>query len=339
MRRPRAGFTIVELLVVVAIISVLIGLLLPAVQAARESARRSSCQNNLKQIGLAMANFADVRRRYPPGQFKFSNYKTLSWSAFFLEFLEQSPLQTSWEAVANEGLASPDSRLYLRARLSSEFNRRATATVVPFYICPSTSKTHASRSGSRVTDRNGDGTIEPSLFEGMACIDYSGNAGVNGGSTSPHKLNGLDYPDDNGVLLNTAVSTLNGGIALNEITDGLSKTILINELTGRGVNIASGSTPSSGDYPRGAWASGVNCITIGPDSQSIPLLNPMNLSTKDGLFVWTNDPNQSLFSEHPRGAHVAMCDGSVHFLSETTTGTVITGLASRNCGEAVSVGQ
>lgn len=349
MRRARAGLTLVELLVVVAIIGVLVGLLLPAIQSARESARRSSCQSNLKQIGLAMANFADARRRYPPGQFKFSNFDTISWSAFFLEFLEQSQIQTSWETVSNETVSASDSRLYLKARLSSEYNRAATTTTVPIYLCPSTHRSHSSRIGGRIADRNGNGIIEISLFESMACIDYSGNAGANA-NYSRYKLpDGKTlYPDENGVLLNEEVSSLNKGIPQREITDGLSKTILVYELTGRGVSYADGRspTPSSSDQPRGAWASGVNCTTVGPSLATLALVNPPDIATtatekraKGDLYVHANDPDQSLFSDHLGGAQVVMCDGSVHFISERVVDSVLTGLASRNCGETVSVGQ
>lgn len=327
--------SLVELLVVVGIIGVLIGLLLPAVQAARESARRCSCQNNLRQIGLAMAGFADVRRRYPPGQIQRQpGHPRISWAAFFLDFLEQSAVQTNWTATVDKDVPAPDARLYFNAPLNSICNRRATAVVMPFYICPSTSRTHSSRSGNRTRDWDGDGTLDVTSYEGMGCIDYSGNNGVNAAYTRYRTPAGTTYSGSNGVLIFNQTRSLDSGIPLQRITDGLSKTILLFELAGRGVNppSAAGDSPSA----QGAWASGLNCNSIGPQSLSRALINP---PTSDTTGAWSDESDQSLFSDHPGGAHVAMCDGSVHFLAESTADTVLTGLASRNGGESVSVGR
>jgi prepilin-type N-terminal cleavage/methylation domain-containing protein/prepilin-type processing-associated H-X9-DG protein len=335
MRRASSGFTIVELLVVVAIIGILIGLLLPAVQRVRESARRSSCQNNLRQIGLAMAHFADTWKRYPPGQIlRQPGHPRISWAAFFLDYLEQSAIQTNWTATVDKDLPAADSRLYFNAPLNSICNRAATAVVLPFYICPSTARTHSSRSGNLTRDWDGDGVLDVTRYEGMACIDYSGNNGVNAGYTRYRTSAGTTYSGSNGVLIFNQTRSLKSGIPLQQITDGISKTILLFELTGRGVNPPS----SAGDSPsgQGVWASGLNCNSIGPEHMSRALINP---STDDLTGAWSDSSDQSLYSEHPRGAHVAMCDGSVHFLPESTSDAVLTGLASRNGGEAVSVGQ
>ena len=93
------GFTLIELLVVIAIIAILVALLLPAVQQAREAARRSSCKNNLKQLGLALHNYHDVHRVFPPAQLRGRNSSTgieygnaASWGAMLLPFIEQAPL-------------------------------------------------------------------------------------------------------------------------------------------------------------------------------------------------------------------------------------------------------
>src|SRR5262249_29647509 len=99
MRRPIPGFTLVELLVVIAIIGVLVALLLPAVQAARESARRIQCSNNLKQIGVALQNHHDAIKTFPPGQIHTTSSGepyTTTWGIELLSYLEQSSLQGLW---------------------------------------------------------------------------------------------------------------------------------------------------------------------------------------------------------------------------------------------------
>lgn len=331
MRRAKAGLTLVELLVVVAIIGILVGLLLPAVQATRESARRGSCQNNLKQIGLAMANFADARKRYPPGQYQPKvSWKYISWSSFFLEFMEQSEIQVTMSALpsgATETQDAPDSRLYVEgAQLTSRWNQKATSTVVSMYACPSTSRTHSTRTGARIRDLDGNGVLDPAAYEGMACVDYAGCAGTTPTSVrARYKTpSGNSYFGKNGVLLNGANTSLGDGVAVRQITDGLSKTILLFELTGRGV---------IGANAYGPWASGRNCTSVGPNSATAPLVNP------DAGFAWADEPYAPLFSDHPGGAHVALCDGSVHFIADSVAETVVTGLASKDYGEAVSVGQ
>jgi len=339
---PR-GFSLVELLVVVATLGTLASLVLPAVQITREAGRRASCQNNLRQIGMSMACFADARRHYPPGQLRTSvaaGFKTIAWSAFFVDFLEQSQVQTTWERVPGNAdlVDAPDSRLYLRARMGSTYNRKATATPLPLYLCPSAWRMHASRIGACIGDRDGDGTLDPALFEGMACIDYAGNAGPNGNHPRYLLPSGARYPDDTGTILNTPVLSMGKGVAIRDIVDGLSKTILLCELSGRGVNKAAGaSVAATTDNPRGAWAAGLNCITIGPESMTRPLVNPRADDSSVG--AWYDDPNASLFSDHPGGAHAAMCDGGVRFIAESVSTPILTGMASRNCAEVTALEQ
>ena len=86
---PRTGFTLVEVLVVIAIIGILVAFLLPAIQAARESARRTQCQNNLKQIGVAVQNHHDTRKQFPMGRNRFDQY-AVSWAFFLLPYMEET---------------------------------------------------------------------------------------------------------------------------------------------------------------------------------------------------------------------------------------------------------
>lgn len=330
-RLRQAGFSLVELLVVVAVIGVLIGLLLPAVQQIRESGRRMSCQNNLKQIGLGMENFANVwKERFPPGQFKKSNYPTISWSAFLLDFMEQPEITPTWATVADAMQPSADSRLYLTARLNTPVNQKATAVKLPFYLCPSVSREHQSREDDRITDLNKDGWLDPADCEGFTCIDYGGNAGANWAyaAWSRYRLpnGGGMYPEKNGVFLNNSSTSLSDGVRMREITDGLSKTISIFEITGRGTD---------GSDRRGIWASGLNACAIGPRASATEatIVNPAT------EYAWNHSHYESpLFSDHSAGAYVLLCDGSVHFLSEQTADAVVLGLASRNCGEIVGPG-
>ena len=317
----RTAFTLVELLVVVAIIGVLIGLLLPAVQAARESARRMSCQNNLKQLGLGMHNFSTARKeRFPPGRIQISGNSTTSWSGFFLDFMEQSEISATMDDVADPNVAL-DSRFYLKEDFKDVVNRNAVTTKISAYLCPSVSRQHASRSNGRIT-QSGD-------FENMACIDYSGNAGVNPNEPQFRMPDGSQYGYENGVLLTysstgfSEPTSIDGGVQFRQITDGLSKTLLVFEASGIGLD---------GTSPRGVWASGLNSNNVGHDNSTPAMINP-----DDPEDVWLDGPNIPMFSDHPGGVNVLLCDGSVHFLSQTAEKAVVCGLASRNVGEAVSI--
>jgi prepilin-type processing-associated H-X9-DG protein len=194
------------------------------------------------------------------------------------------------------------------------------------YLCPSTSRAHATRTNSQIKDVDGNGVLDPANYEGMACVDYAGCAGATPTSVrSRYKTpSGGSYVSKNGVLVNGANTSLNDGVALRQITDGLSKTLLLFELSGRGV---------IGPNAYGPWASGRNCSSIGPDSTTLALVNP---NPND---AWDDDSYAALFSDHSGGAQVALCDGSVHFVSQSVSDTVLLGLASKDHGETVGVGQ
>lgn len=196
--------TLVELLVVVAIIGALVALLLPAIQAARESARRTQCQNNLRQLGLAILTYHDAQRALPIGCVEKRTHKQptgrqLAWSAAVLPQLEQRALRQ---------------RLDFQSAYDSARNAAAAATSVAVFLCPSVQRRAAGRDGDVVS---GDPTAAYANNYRAAAIDYGGNYGA-------AQLS----PSANGVLL------IDRAVKLSDVTDGTSHTIAIAEDTGRG---------------------------------------------------------------------------------------------------------
>ncbi len=315
IRRCPYGFTLVELLVVIAIIGILVALLLPAIQAARESARRTSCSNNLKQQGLALQEYVSAKRTSPPGEQQFC-YKSRSlwgWSAFILPYLEESPLYDLFVLpnqpthIPNAGPPDP---------VTGAFKGPAQ-TILPVFLCPSTAHLDVSRGEDfRINDYNHNNKWDPG--EGLGATDYGGISGPDDTVINP--LTTKLYGKDRGVLLNFApLKNLPGVhcaviVVPRQITDGLSKTMAVAELTGRGFHVAKG-------WLRGTWADGDNVFS---------LVSPIN--TPD---PWTND--QTIFSDHPGGAQVLMCDGSVQFMLDSLDLNLMYALATKADGETIPV--
>ena len=338
----------VELLTTIAIFGLLLGILMPGVQSARETARRSICGNNLRHIGLAMTNFVNLRGRFPPGQYRDSALDPASggdpfaWSCFLLEFLEQAQVAATVDKLpsSNPGKPAPDGRLYLKGVLGSAWNQAATSTIVPTYLCPSANRVHSSREDGRISDYDGTAGLDPQKFEGFACIDYAGNAGATAaaryrrqdGSQYPASrgASGSNMPVSTGVLIDQPVSSLAHGVPHKLIADGLSKTLLIVELSGRGMTGA-----ASSGRPRGAWASGWNCVTLGPMDPAVPIVNPLASET----ISWPDAPDNAIFSDHRRGALVAMCDGTVDFIAEDIAEIVLVRMATKADGESLSTNE
>ena len=192
----RRAFTLIELLVVIAIIGGLVALLLPAVQAARESARRSQCGSNLRQIGLALANYHAAIGSLPPGCVEKGN-RQLAWSLFLLPFLEEQNTRSLFNTAYS---------------YNAPQNQPATSQVVAVYLCPTTARFDTDRLDAFTAD-----VMPPTPSTRHATTDYGGMFGA-----------GLLLPYANGVML------YDRSIRLKEITDGLSHTIAVAEDTGRG---------------------------------------------------------------------------------------------------------
>lgn len=329
--RPRhvRGFTLVELLVVIAIIGVLVALLLPAIQAARESARRAQCSNNLHQIGVGMINFHDSKKHFPPGQWKPAGVPTggaLAWCAWFLPYIEEQNLHDQMDF--KKDMRVPPN---WRADLSGPVN-----TLVPTYLCPSTARHQSHRDDNgRLIDFNRNGIFDTS-GEGMACIDYMGISGPHTDVINPAK--GKEYGDNRGILLNLSSGPLCWGaipecfsktISMRNVTDGTSRTIVVGECSGRGVEDSNGDrTGADTGKLDGAWASYNNLgrIQYNVESHGFSAINPP---------PEINWREEELFSDHPGGVHVLMCDGSVHFLGDDTHYRVYYALCSRDGEETI----
>ncbi|MEM8717044.1 MAG: DUF1559 domain-containing protein, partial [Cyanobacteria bacterium P01_G01_bin.4] len=235
---PRSAFTLVELLVVIAIIGILVGLLLPAVQAAREAARRMSCTNNLKQIGLALLNYESAHRAFPaqssaPGPGRQHVAVRGSWFTAALPFVEQAGLYRSFDPTAH---------------WHAPINQEAVNARVPILLCPSA----PDREGFEWTvlvDYPGGGpfSLTPRDFYDGSPTDYANVGGVGtqlNASLPPGRR--INDPRNCGVLQTRSSK-------LSEITDGLSNTILVVECAGRPQLYQNGRLVPDGTTPK-TWS-------------------------------------------------------------------------------------
>jgi prepilin-type N-terminal cleavage/methylation domain-containing protein/prepilin-type processing-associated H-X9-DG protein len=316
------GFTLVELLVVIAIIGVLVGLLLPAVQAARESARRSRCSNNLKQIGLALHGHVNVQKAFPQSGFaagEGAGYG-FSWWVPALPFVEEGRIFERLDRSApNAGWVggSPTNRDLLR-------NVR-----FPFMWCPS------SPLPPLVLTESWD----PTNFVNVQSATYAGVAGAKNHPTA------VDGPvlEAVGVVSSGGVLVPNQGIRPAKITDGLSKTLAVVEQSDWLAPNAATTHRSTGDGRADCW----HGFTMGPATQP-PVSDPrifnltvvyhkINEKSSAAYGVPGNcGPNTPIQSAHPGGAHVLLADGSVHFGNEQLDLQVLYNLANRDDGNSVS---
>ena len=282
MKNQRRGFTLVELLVVIAIIGILIALLLPAVQQAREAARRIQCTNNLKQLGVALHNYHDTFGSLPSGAIRKNGNSCWGWSALILPFVEQENMYD--ELGVTKG--SPDDSHVANATLTENYMK----TPLDAYLCPSDS----GFSGSLNTNRQ----VDSGDFSGTnltpAVSNYVGNFG---------HLTDTDAP-----LNNTGLFFFNSKIKFRDVTDGLSNTVAVGER--ESFNCKSGTW-------FGSSFSGVG--TVG--ASMILASNRPQINLDTDTQAWNAADMQgcgSGFSSlHPGGAMVLFCDGSVKFLSET----------------------
>jgi prepilin-type N-terminal cleavage/methylation domain-containing protein/prepilin-type processing-associated H-X9-DG protein len=326
----RPGFTLVELLVVIAIIGVLVALLLPAVQAAREAARRMSCQNNLKQIGLASHNHHDVTGELPRAYWPDTG---LSWHVYILPYIEQENLFRQFDTTTVNPVHTAPNR-----------NDPHGLKIIPAYHCPSCT---LKRQGFGPRDHVNGVTdlIPPSTGSAAAIPHYYGingprggvgNGGGAGGGTGGGGGAG-GYPvgtaTHEGVPTGTSgLFQRDGAIRMARVTDGTSNTMMVAEM--------SWLSPLYGTRYR-SWVRGGDeyaGVVAGRPSFVVScrnVTNPINGIFSANLIVPYNDiPFGSM---HPGGMNVCMGDGSVQFVSQNLSMMAYRALASRDEGQAQSI--
>ena len=318
-RRPR-GFTLIELLVVIAIIGVLIALLLPAVQSAREAARRAQCTNNMKQLALAAQNYHDSAGCFPGGSYSGSNSQNNPdhWSTYvenfscfvrMLPYFEQSAM---YNATNFSGLSSSASNLTIGGVLVNSL------------ICPSDTKNTtiglpSTRSSSGVTP-GWSFNINPALFPAattgfsQAFTSYAGNAGTfTFGFNNLMDASALGYY--NGVIYNDSV------VRIADITDGTSNTMVFGEHSkGTLFRVDPGFAVSDGCWNSGRWYDTL-----------FSTLYPMNLGNGNNagsISAASYYLPTAAGSVHPGGANFAFADGSVRFLKNGVSSWALGGADS-----------
>jgi prepilin-type N-terminal cleavage/methylation domain-containing protein/prepilin-type processing-associated H-X9-DG protein len=314
------GFTLVELLVVIAIIGVLVALLLPAVQAARESARRMQCTNNLKQMGLALHNFHDVNKIFPAALDELGNSPSLnslwtaSWTPHILPFIEQQGVFQAYRFDRNwsDGATNDASGGPIKQNIKT-------------FECPS-----APPRNTRPLNTN------------RANIDYAApterqfpNPFLNA-----HQSSAVSQSDPNyiGVLGRNVLLAVNppahrlANRRMANITDGTSNTFLIAECAGRNTFWWMGKRQAT-TISNGPWANPAARLQIGGCDPSNPNY-PTSTNNVAGPRAVNCINHKEIYAFHPSGANVCMADASVRHLPANIDLNVVYALLTRERGES-----
>ncbi len=312
-RSRRFAFTLVELLVVIAIIGVLIALLLPAVQAAREAARRMSCSNNLKQLGIAVHNYHDTLDCLPAGQIAGTatdSCTNFGWAALILPFIEQSNLgaQLDFGGTIIDGAA-----LVSGVNIGDSGNAKLGATLVPSFLCPSDQDRGLIRTDDYWT-RGAAGwgspyERAPSHYGGVCSERITAEGAAAGGNGRLGVIVGANQVTDSSWTVTGFDPAPRMG--LESIQDGTSNTVMIAETS-------SYETMDPKAYGNGQWISGSNIFrkTEAPVNYR-PKCEHFNVTDPWGCSVCSAYQHE-IRSWHPGGAYGLYADASVHFLPETT---------------------
>jgi prepilin-type N-terminal cleavage/methylation domain-containing protein/prepilin-type processing-associated H-X9-DG protein len=321
IRGPRRGFSLVELLVAIAIVASLVGILLPAVQVARESARRSGCGANLRQLALAILTHESSCRRLPAGYVAEPGRLPVDpgsrdrppgtgWGMLIAPYLEESALADRYRPTAGIGIGAIE-------------NRAVVSESPAIFRCPSDG---GPRAAFAVLDEAG-GTHPSGAVLGRS--SYVANAGHEEPWSEP-----LESWDGraNGPLYR------NSWLKLSRISDGLSKTVVLGEHTQRLSHKAwAGTLPGAASHPSDAF---VALVGSEPDGAATLVLVHSGPAAGEAAVIHPpNDPLAhvcQMFSDHPGGCNVAFGDGAVRFVSESVNLDVWAAVSSIAGGEAVA---
>ncbi|MGD0655257.1 MAG: DUF1559 domain-containing protein [Thermoguttaceae bacterium] len=329
----RLGFTIVELLVVIAIIGILAALLLPAIQRSRETARRMSCQNNLKQFGIALHNYENTNKHFPSGAESHAYAKTPSTPYCFYRWSALVHLMPYLEETTAYSLLDLTQPLYGADLKITPANRPGVAQIIPLFLCPS------------------DG--QKAVASGFGPVNYATCTGSGVGGGTPLQADGIFY--------------VNSEMSPSQISDGLSHTVAMSEsLLGDGpapLFDASRVDPRTTyafvnavpltdtacqqarmwnftDLRGFSWANGEYRCTLynhhwGPNSANVDCVSALvvgDISVLYSCYGW-----RSARSRHPGGVNTLMADGSGWFCTDDINLTTWQALSTREGNEMVSI--
>ena len=320
-RTTRGGFTLVELLVVIAIIGILIALLLPAVQAAREAARRMQCLNNLKQIGLGILNYESANRSYPPGGIR--NGYGISWWVRVLPYIEEDTiyqqLDTSGSGAGWLGYHTHNANI-LRGKF------------FPYMYCPSSDV-------PKFTLNTGpwDQNVMSATYAGIAGSVNHPSAAVMA-PTEPARgtisvggiLHSARHDPDNWQLS----PNWEQDVTVGSVSDGTSKTMMVGEQSDWCYKVDGAPKTCQSDWSHGftmgpgrEWRSRIFNVTT--------VMHPLNFKALTGLGIIGNGGNTPIQSVHSGGAQVVFADGSGCFLNEDINIQTLYNLADRDDGNVL----
>jgi prepilin-type N-terminal cleavage/methylation domain-containing protein/prepilin-type processing-associated H-X9-DG protein len=300
-KSKRGGFTLVELLVVIAIIGILVALLLPAVQSAREAARRMSCGNNLHQVGLALHNYHDTYKTLPPA-WTFNNVTGnarglepfWSWGALILPWMEQEPVHSQLQIGSGR---------HFRVALSTASEVGLMQQAIPMYRCPSdvAPPVNNRRTGNQ--------------FPAGVQIATSNYVGANSSGTCVNCNGNNNRATDNAIVtrfqnVRQGVFVENLGVKFRDILDGTANVVAVGERRWRWKDVNGAQR-----FANAALVYGIRRANNEANGRSdVTAVGAVKLN-----YTYTNNGTgrRGFSSQHPGGAQFVFCDGSTHFLPET----------------------